>query len=128
MAEPGPDPLAPPPPAPQSADSDKTMATIVYVLYLVGLVNGITALVGVILALIRKDGASEPYANHFTYQIFTFLYGLAFAVLGLLTVWILGLGLLIWLIGWVWFIVRSIVGLVRLLDNRPNPDPRTFWV
>ena len=136
MTDTGPDPQTPPPPpppagpaeSPRPSDSDRTLATIVYVLYLVGLVNGITAIIGVVLALVRKEEAEPWLQNHYTFQIFTFLYALAFFVVGLLTVWVLGLGLLVWLAGWVWFVVRSIVGLVRIIDNKPNPDPRGFWI
>jgi uncharacterized membrane protein len=126
MAETQTTPPAAPPPEPRSEDSDRTLAMVVYGLYIIAIFTGMAAsIVGLILALVRKEGASPLYDNHYTYQIFTVVWGLVFFVVGLLTFWFL-VGFLVWFIGWLWFIARAIIGLIRLMDGKSNPDPRTF--
>lgn len=122
-------PPAAPPPAAPSDDSDRTVALICYILQAVSVVTaGLIAVVAVIIAYVRKDQAPDWLKNHYTYQIRTFWYGLAGWVVGILTIWVLGLGLLIMLATAIWFIVRAIVGLIRLSEGRTHTDPTGFWV
>ena len=120
---------------------DRVMAIAVYVLYIAGLVSGVTVLVGVIMAYALKSGASEPYLSHFIFQIRSFWLSIAFALLGgllvslgisLLIVGIgalmIGLGWLILAALWVWFLVRSVIGLVTLYRGEAYPRPRAWIV
>jgi uncharacterized membrane protein len=51
----------------------RTWAIAVWVLYLASYLTGITAIVGVIIAYVkRQDAAGTPYASHMTYAIRTF--------------------------------------------------------
>jgi len=115
-------------PEPRSADSDRTLAVINYVLLLLALSNGLSAVIAAIIAYIRRDQASALARNHFDFQIRTFWYGLVIFITGFLTIWLLGLGLLIWLGGAVWLVARAVVGLMRLVDGRVHSDPQTFWL
>jgi len=108
-------------------DGDRVLAVVNYVLILIGIPSSaLTMLVALIFAYIRLDQTRGGVRTHFIYQIRTIWGGLAFAVVGWLTVWILGLGVLIWAIGAVWVLVRGAVGLIRLVDGRGHPDPRAF--
>ena len=110
-----------------SNDGDRVLGVVNYVLILIGIpTSGILMLVALIFAYIRLDQTHGWVRTHFIYQIRTIWGGLAFAVVGWLTVWILGLGLLIWAVGAVWVLVRGAVGLIRLVDGRGHPDPRAF--
>ncbi|MCC5811703.1 MAG: hypothetical protein JJU06_15130 [Ectothiorhodospiraceae bacterium] len=98
---------------------------IVYVLYGVGFFTGFTALVGVIMAHLKQNEASEWLRSHFQYQIRTFYIGLAAIILGA----VLSIVLIGWLIllAWtVWAIVRIVVGLMQITSNKPIPNP-TAW-
>jgi len=120
-----------PPPAPpaQPGDSERTVALICYVLQAVSVVTaGLVAVIAVVIAYLRKDQAPDWLQNHYTYQIRTFWYGLVGWLVGILTIWVLGLGLLIMLATAIWFIVRSVVGLIRLSEGRTHADPTGFWV
>lgn len=112
----------------------RSTAFIVYVLYLLSIPSAaIFALVGVIVALMGRDGAGPIARSHLDDQIriwfiaFWWAVGLAIAwVIGAVLVLAFGLGLLVWwLIGIVavvvmlWFTVKSLLGLLALLDNRP---------
>ena len=53
--------------APATADQDRELpAMLAYGLYLVGIVNGITMLIGFIVALVRRDAArGTVYESHY---------------------------------------------------------------
>jgi uncharacterized membrane protein len=114
--------------SPRDESGDRILAVVNYVLCFLAIANGLTLLIAAILAYVRKDQAQPWLQTHFRYQIATFWYGLAIFVLGFLTLWVFGLGVLIWLAGGVWLIVRAAVGLIRLVDGRPQADPQGFWV
>lgn len=110
-------------PAPPSTSN----AQIVYILYLVSLVVGVTAIIGVIMAYVYKDTAPDWLRSHYRYQIRTFWIGLLYVVLGiLLSVVLIGfLLLLFWLI---WLILRCVKGLQQLERREPVSDSETwFW-
>ena len=116
--------------APTSArdqNGDRILAVINYALLLVGIGNGLTVLIAAILAFVRKDNADPLVKNHFQFQIRTFWYWLAMVIVGALT-WILLIGMLILLIANIWLVIRSVVGMIRLVDGRPHSDPTGFWV
>lgn len=100
--------------APVQAVSNQNMAMIVYILYLVGFLIGLSALVGVILAHVNASNEQNPVIkSHFSYQIRTFWWGLLWVFIGLLTSIIL-VGYLV-LLGWfIWTLVRCIKGLSAL--------------
>lgn len=116
-------------PAPQPGRSS---AFLVYVLYLLSIPSfAMFALLGVIVALASRDGASPLARSHLEDQIriwfIAFWWAIGFALLALigwLTVviligipllWIAGLGSLVLML---WFTVKSLLGLLALMDNR----------
>ena len=116
--------------APTSArdqNGDRILAVINYALLLVGIGNGLTVLIAAILAYVRKDNADPLVKNHFQFQIRTFWYWLAMVIVGALT-WIFLIGMLILLVANIWLVIRSVVGMIRLVDGRPHSDPTGFWV
>ncbi len=111
-----------------SADNDsnaKNNAKIVYILYLVGLFAGITAIVGVVMAYINKEDAPEWLKSHFQFQIRTFWIGALFIFLGtILSLVIIGwFVLLFWL---VWVIIRAVKGLKALDENKAIESPKSW--
>lgn len=110
---------------------DRLLCGLVYVLYLLGPANGVTVLVGALIAFLRKDKASPWLAGHYEFQIRTLIYMVALVVIAIIcaiTIILLPIALLIWLLLGLWLLVRVVVGLVRLVDGRPHPDPKTFLV
>jgi uncharacterized membrane protein len=99
--------------------SGKNIAIVVYALFAASLLIGITAIVGIILAHMKRDEyAGTVAASHLRYQIRTFWYGLLWTVVGALTTLII--------IGWfviigtgVWTIYRIIKGWLRIIENKP---------
>ena len=122
----------------ESSD-DRTLPTVVYALYLLGLINGLTVIIGVIIAYANRDRAGPRAQSHYTFQIRTFwlaivfwlVAGLMFAWGGILAVILIGipflvLGALILALTHIWFAVRSIVGLVHVSRDEAYPRPRTW--
>ncbi|WP_240693226.1 DUF4870 family protein [Thiomicrorhabdus indica] len=100
-------------------EANVSSAKINYILYLVGLVIGLTALVGVIFAYVKRSEENPDWLNaHYSFQIRTFWYGLAYLIVGsLLSVIIVGwLVILFWII---WLVVRCVKGMSALDAQRP---------
>ena len=100
-------------------------AKIVYILYMVGILFGITGIVGVVMAYINKDDAPDWLKSHYQFQIRTFWIGALFLFIGS----ILSLILVGWfvLMFWViWLIVRCVKGLKSLEARVAHPNP-TGW-
>ena len=100
-------------------DSARTMTIIVYLLYLAALINGLTAIIGVILAYVKRDEARGTiYESHFANAIevfWIFLVGMLVAVP--LCFVLVGIPLVVAL--YIWVLFRTIKGVVRANDGQP---------
>jgi uncharacterized membrane protein len=116
-----------------SSEAGRGTAFIVYVLYLLSIPSlAVFALVGVIVALVGRDGSGPLARAHLDDQVrfwfVAFWWAIAIAIATLvgwvLTVVlvgfpILGLAWVAALIVGIWFTVKSLLGLLKLMDNRP---------
>lgn len=90
-----------------------------YILYLVALVIGITAIIAVIFAYVKRGSDNPEWVNsHFSFQIQTFWYGLVYAIVGLATSVII-IGWFILLFWMIWLIVRCVKGMSALDAQKP---------
>lgn len=126
-----------PGPAPAPSDSGKNMALVLYVLSLAGFFTcGLTSLVALIIGLVKKDEyRGTIYESHFEFANWTNIWmlvaGIAVTIVGTLLLIVLigfiilplGLGLLA-----IWYLVRLVVGLLKLMDNKPIDNPRTLFI
>lgn len=113
---------------PASDDSLRTMAVIVHGLNLAAAVNGITAVVAVIIAYLKRDEATGTlWRAHFDYAIRTFWIGLAVMVASILLAFVV-IGIFGLLALGVWWLVRSIFGLLKAIDRRPIPNPESLLI
>jgi uncharacterized membrane protein len=122
-------------------DEHRTVPAVVYGLYLLGLMNGLTVFVGLIVAYANKDGAGPAMRSHYVFQIRTFWTAIAWWVVGLtLLFWgailsfilvgipIVVLGGLIFAVGHIWFALRCILGAYYLTCGEAYPRPRTWLI
>jgi len=100
---------------------------LIYILYCVGLIFGITYLIGLVLAYIyRSDAVKEGVENYiisnFTWQIKTFWYSLILFGLALITVFTIVIPFIFIVLGYVWWIYRVIRGWQYLARKKEIPD------
>ena len=107
-----------------SAEEGKT-ANLIYILYLVSLVVGITSIVGVIMAYINRADAPQWVQSHYQFQIRTFWIGLLYGVIGTALAAVV-VGFLILLFAVVWFVVRTVKGMGYVSKGQAVPDPTTW--
>ncbi len=126
------------------ADSLVTITHVVYALHTLGLVIGAAgaasvigaflfgwpSIIAVIINYVKRSEVRGTYLDsHFSWQIRTFWWALAIAVVvgfvGLVLLPLLGLGLFVWGIGFfvlgIWAIYRIARGWLRLKDRQPMP-------
>jgi uncharacterized membrane protein len=115
-------PVAPQPPL----VSNYGLVLTVYILYLVGFLTGITVLVGLIIAYLRRDKTDRVSQSHFQFQITTFWIGLLYFFVGLLTLHF-GIGALILLWYVIWTVIRCVKGLLALNMGEPIRNPNSWW-
>lgn len=123
-------------------DDAKTMAMIAHVANIVGVfTGGLGNLAAVILAFVKKDSAPDWVKTHFVLVIRTVLIALiasiALIVLSVIAVPLLFAGVgfvmfpliaLCWVALCVWIVARSVVGLMKLNNNEPHPNPETWLI
>jgi uncharacterized membrane protein len=97
------------------------MAKIVYILYLVGLITGVTAVIGLVFAYVYQDEAPDWLKTHYRFQIRTFWIMILYAIVcGILTMILIGL--LLYLALAVWWVIRCVKGLSHLDRKVAYPD------
>lgn len=113
------------PPVVQPASGEFDGPKLVYILYFISVVVGITAIAGVIVAYLKRGEASAAAASHYTFQIRTFWIGLLFSFISVLTM-IIAIG---WLLGFatvVWVLIRAIKGFMLAGEGKSIADPETW--
>lgn len=113
------------PPAVQPASGDLDGAKLVYILYFISFIVGITSIAGLIVAYLKRGTASAVAASHYTWQIRTFWIGLLYSLVGVVTMFIL-IGWLVLIATVVWFLVRSIKGFIAAGEGRAIENVDTW--
>jgi uncharacterized membrane protein len=119
-------PSLPPETQTQPMVSNTQVALIVYILYFVSYVVGVTAIVGLVIAYVQIGTADPMLRSHYQWQIRTFWIGLLYFVIGVVLCFVL-VGILVLLFWFIWTLVRTVKGLLALNENRPIANP-TSWM
>ena len=110
-----------------TTDTMKTTVLIVHGLYALGMLTGITALVGVILAYVKRaDARGTVYESHITYAIRTFWIGVSLLFTGIILTVVL-VGTVILALSTVWYLIRLVRAFVAALDGRAIAKPKGFF-
>lgn len=98
-------------------ESSKKVVFVVYLLYALSYLFGITYLIGVIIAYVKKGDSQEAWIeDHLRWQINTFWITIVLTVVGMLTVFI-GVGWLLLVGSAIWNIYRIVKGWLRYNDE-----------
>ena len=120
-----------PPPPPRETDRwlepGKTNVQVVYVLYLVGFVIGITSIVGLVLAYINRGKSGGWVDTHYTWQIRTFWIALLGGIVSIVLM-IVGIGFLLMIAVAVWIVVRCVIGLQAASKSEPIRNPESWMI
>ncbi len=106
------------------AAEDRT-ANLIYILYLLNLIFGVTSFIGVIMAYVNKGDAPEWVQSHYRFQIRTFWIGLLLGVIGAVTAAFV-VGILILAFLFIWWIARCVTGMRYFSEGRAHPDPASW--
>ncbi|CAA0092833.1 Uncharacterised protein [Zhongshania aliphaticivorans] len=106
--------------------ADTGMAKIGYILYLVGLVVPFAGIAGLVVAYLKKDKASKLEESHFQFIIRTFWIGLLYSLIGIILSFVF-IGYFVLLFTAIWYLVRTIKGLILLSEKKPIADPSSWF-
>jgi uncharacterized membrane protein len=98
---------------------------LVYILYLVGFVVGLTTLIGLVFAYLNRGKVEGWINSHYTFQIRTFWIGLLYGLISLALMFI-GIGFLLMIAVAVWAIVRCVKGLQASGRKEPIANPESW--
>jgi uncharacterized membrane protein len=97
----------------------RRLAGLVYGLQAASMLVGVTLFAGVIVNYLRREQAAGTWLeSHFTWQIRTFWWSLAWCVLGIATAVVL-VGIFILIGSGAWFVYRIVRGWIELNEGRP---------
>jgi uncharacterized membrane protein len=106
-----------------SSVDGKTWAMIVWGLYIAAFFTGITAIIGVIIAYVkRSELAGTPFESHMTSAIRTFWISLIGYIISIVLMVVLIGFVMATLVG-IWHLFRVIRGIVLAIDGRAIENP-----
>lgn len=117
------------------SDSNKTTAIGVWACYLASVIVGITAIIGVIIAYVKKeDVAGTVFDSHLVYARRTFWIGLIGGLAVVIVAVVLTLTVVLTPVAWllllgfaVWWLYRGVKGLMKALDSKPIDNPLSYF-
>ncbi|MCH4248965.1 DUF4870 family protein [Acinetobacter populi] len=100
-------------------ESLRQYTLVIYILYAISILVGITSIVAIIMNYIKREEVQGTWLqSHFDWQIKTFWYTLLGCIIGFVLMLIL-IGYLVLAAVSIWFIYRIVKGLIVFLDNKP---------
>lgn len=108
-------------------DPGPTNAQVIYILYLAGLVIGVSGIVGIILAYMNRGKAGGFVETHYTWLIRTFWIGLLYALISFMLIFVF-IGFILMFVVAVWFIVRCIMGLQAVGRGEAIKNPESWLI
>lgn len=103
----------------QQLSSNKTITHVIYGLYALGLILGVSPFVAIIMNYVKRGDVSGTWLeSHFVWQIRTFWYAFLGGVIGVLTVFIL-IGYIILPVVGIWYVYRIVKGWLSLVEEKP---------
>lgn len=123
MSDPQPTPNAEP--AISTNPNERGNANLIYILYLVAIAFGLTAIVGVVMAYMAKDEAPDWLKSHYHNHINIFWKGLLYMLIGAVLMVVI-IGFLVMLAALIWYIVRIVKGMQALSKGEAIDNPSSW--
>jgi uncharacterized membrane protein len=103
-----------------SVESDRTLTVAAYALHLFGAITGIASIVGLIINYVKRNDYDELFDSHHGWMIRSFWWAILWSIVGFVTL-LIGIGWVIWVVVWLWYIYRHVRGLIALINGEPMP-------
>lgn len=118
-----------PPSRPQEnwLEPGKLNVQLVYGLYILGLIVGVSSIIGVVIAYINRGKTGGWIETHYTWAIRTFWIGLLFSLISLVLTFVV-IGVVGFIATLVWFVVRVVIGLQKAGREEPIANPQSWIV
>ncbi|CAQ70791.1 DUF4870 family protein [Cupriavidus taiwanensis] len=118
-------------PSGEQLGSLRKLLHILYALYAIfWLTGGITALIAIVIDYVKRDDArGSLYASHFAWQIRSFWWSVVWGVLGgvlFATVVLMPLAFAVWGVLSLWMLYRIVKGWLYLNDSKPMYPDQQF--
>lgn len=102
-------------------------AQLVYCLYLISFVVGITGIVGLIMAYVNRGKGPAWVDSHYTYAIRTFWIGLLYALIASVLM-LVAIGVILIFAVAIWIVIRCVIGLQKASAGQPVEKPDSWWI
>lgn len=101
--------------------SAKDLTFLTYILYFIGAVSaGLFSTIGLILAYVRRKGLENTiFYSHLSYLIRTYWIFIFLEIIGLLLIQARGIGIIILIVAYFWYVYRLVSGFTKLSDHKP---------
>lgn len=109
----------------QTNNIPRTIAIIIYVLYLCTVFIPPLCIIGVVFAYVFENDATDYLKSHYTYLIRTFWIGLLYFTISIILISIL-IGIILVIVSAVWWLIRVTKGLKDILQNNPIVNSQTW--
>ncbi len=107
-------------------ETNTSVAKVIYILYIVGTIIGLTAIIGLVMAYVNKDETDNWLQTHYRFQIRTFWIGLLYCIIGILTIQLL-FGAIILIFTFFWVVIRCAKGLKQLENQQPIKNLESWF-
>ena len=108
-------------------ETGKKNLFLIYILYLCGILVPILPLIGAAFAYANLTTSNRVWQTHYLFAFRTFCFGMIGAFVAMITTLIF-IGPILYILVFIWFIVRSIVALQLIIEGVAHPNPTTLWV
>ncbi len=112
-------------PAISTNPKERGNANLIYILYLVAFVVGVTSIVGVVMAYMAKDQAPDWLKTHYNNQINIFWKGLLYGIVSCVLM-VVFIGIILIFVVLIWYIVRVVKGMQALSEEKPIENPGSW--
>jgi len=100
---------------------------LVYILFLSGFLFQALPLMGAAFAYAYQNSSSKVWNSHYLFAFRSFCFCVLGFVIAFITTFVF-IGPFIHVLVLVWFIVRGIIALQFVFQNKHHPDPFTLWI
>ena len=109
-----------------NSQTSTSIAKVIYILYIVGTIIGLTAVIGLVMAYVNNDDTDSWLQTHYRFQIRTFWIGFLYCFIAAVT-FQLFLGALIFIFTFFWLVIRCAKGLKQLENRQPVKNLESWF-